>query len=282
MKKIVLFVAAALGLHQTVTAQYYYRDIHNTQQTEANLALLKQNKITSQLVQSLEPNGETDNDFKCQRYISSNYRQMRSVTQSQATGYSVMTSYFSVKGKLTKTVDSTKNSITSTLYLYDRKTGLISDIQIIARAREGKYRLSETRTYVHDTLGHLTKMIHTRGEYRTDTSIVLFTTNELGHVTEEMETGRGMHSQRIFYRYNSDSLLTDIVRYSPSRKKLLPDYMFEYDEQKRLVQMVTVNIETAVYTIWKYNYNKQGLPEKENCYGRDNELLGMIKYKYLK
>lgn len=285
MRKTILLLATLLGLQQAASAQFYYQDILNTVRTEQNMALLKQNKITTQIVQSFDANQETDNDFKCRRELSDNYRQMRSVTQSPATGYSVMTSYFSTKGKLTKTVDSSHNVITTTIYMRNTNdtSGKITEVYFVTQDTKSKYKFSETRRYTYDEhTGHLLHMTHFRGDRVEDSTSVAFTTDSTGMVADELETGAGMHSQRLYYRYNDQGFLTDILRYSPSRQKMLPDYMFDYDANNRLGSMTTINGETSDYTIWKYSYTPQGLPLQEECYGKQKVLLGTVKYAYKK
>ncbi|MCF6407151.1 hypothetical protein L3C95_29920 [Chitinophaga filiformis] len=283
-KTILLLFTALLGLKLSVSAQYYYQDIVNTARTEANMALLKENKITVQLVQSFDAGQESDNDFRCQREILANYRQIRSTTVSRATGYSVMTSYFSTKGKLTKTVDSTRSVITTVIYMRNTNdtSAKIREVYLTSYEPKSKYKFTETRRYQYDSLGRLSKMIHFHGDKIEDSTTVQFTLDSLGLVAEEMESGKGASGRRIYYKYNDQNLLTDIVRYSPTRKKMLPDYIFDYDAKNRIGAMTTVNGETATYTIWRYTYDERGLPIQEECYGKKKELLGTVRYKYRK
>lgn len=276
-----MLFAILLG-QQVVSAQYYYQDIINTARTEANFDLLKQNKITIQLVQSFDANQESDNDFRCQRELQNNYRQLRSITTSRATGYSVMTSYFSARGKLTKTVDSTRNIITTIIYLRNTNdtSGKLREVYLTSLEPKSKYKFTETHRYEYDDAGNVSKMIHFRGDRIEDSTTVTFTLDSLGLVTEEIETGKGARGQRLYYKYNDQGLLTDIVRYSPTRQKMLPDYIFDYDAQNRIGAMTTVNGETASYTIWRYTYDAQNLPLQEECYGKKKELLGTVRYKY--
>ncbi|WP_090107663.1 hypothetical protein [Chitinophaga sp. CF118] len=281
MRKLFLLIAVVFGLQGVTNGQFYYQDIFNTIRTENNLQVLKENKVLTQWVESLDANMESDDDFRCQREILQNYRKMKSKVQSRATGYSSMMSYFSTNGKLTKTVDSSQNSTTIINYIRDTAYKL-TEVYLVSQDQKSKYQFTETRRYIYDSLGRPLKMIHFHNDRIQDSSTVTFTLNEKGQVAEEFESGNNVYSQRIYYKYNDKGLLTDIVRYSPSRQKMLPDYMFEYDNLKRITQMTTVNGQSANYTIWKYTYNIQGLPDKEECYGKKNELLGIIKYRYSK
>jgi len=283
-KTILLLLTAFFGLKLSVSAQYYYQDIVNTARTEANMALLKENKITIQLVQSFDASQESDNDFRCQREMLANYRQIRSTTVSRATGYSVMTSYFSAKGKLTKTIDSTRSVITTVIYMRNTSdtSAKIREVYLTSYEPKTKYKFTETRRYTYDSLGRLSHMIHFHGDKIEDSTTVRFTVDSLGLVSEEIESGKGANGRRIYYKYNDQNLLTDIVRYSPTRKKMLPDYIFDYDAKNRIGAMTTVNGETASYTIWRYTYDERGLPIQEECYGKKKELMGTVKYKYRK
>jgi hypothetical protein len=279
MRKLFLLVLSVLGLHTMANAQFYYQDIFNTKRTEDNLEILKENRVITQWVESLDASMESDNDFKCQRDLLMNYRKMKSRVQSMATGYSAMMSYFSANGKLTKTSDSSQNSTTIINYIRDTAY-LLTEVYLVSQDTKSKYQFTETRKYVYDGKGHPIKMIHYHNDRIQDSSTVNFTLNEQGQVVEEFETGNNLYSQRIYYKYNDKGQLTDIVRYSPSRQKMLPDYMFEYDKNGRMSQMTTVNGQSADYTIWKYTYTALGLPDRDECYGKKKELLGVIKYRY--
>jgi len=281
IKKYCLLAGCLLLFTARSMAQYYYQDIYNTRQTSNNMAQLKENNVRVQGVQSLDANMETDNDFRCQRILSPNFRQMRAITQSRGTGLSIMTSTFSAKGTLMKTTDSTESSITTIQYRYDT-AGRLTDIHTssLSEAGSNKFRITETRTYLYDEKGHLASMIHKKSLGGNDSTTVLFKTDEQGHVIEEQEYGKNLRSPRIYYNYDGQGRLTDVLRYHNAKKRMLPDYMFEYDAQQRLSQMTTVNAETADYTVWKYKYDEKGLPLREECYGKEKALLGIVKYNY--
>lgn len=238
---------------------------------------LKTNNVSIQVVQSLDASLNSDEDFICTRFITPNFRTMRSVTKSRATGLSILVSTFGAKGQLNKIVDSTESSINATQYRYVNET--LVGIETVSKARDEKFKMTETRSYVYDSTLHLSYMVR-RKNNSADSTIVQFKLDSAGRVTEELETGKTIRSQRIYYNYDAQGRLTDVLRYQPVRKRMLPDYIFEYDTQGRLIQMTTVNATTADYTIWKYTYDEKGLPLREMCYGKGNELLGTIRYKY--
>ncbi|WP_162946408.1 hypothetical protein [Chitinophaga barathri] len=262
-----------LALGTAARAQYYYQDVYNTAQTAATMALFKTNKVSFQHVKTLDANQETDNDFICIRGTNATFRQLRAVTQSSVSGKSVLTSTFSASGRLTRTVDSTLNNISTMQYQYTPE-GALAEIQAGSRGTEDKFRTSEKRRFVYDSTGRLAQLVIKKEGL--DSSIVVFKTDTSGRVTEEAAPGR----QRVYYNYDAQGRLTDVLRYHPSRKRMLPDYNFEYDGSGRLAQMTVVNIETGDYLVWKYSYDEKGLPAREDCYGKGKELLGMVRYTY--
>ena len=275
MKKTILLALGMLAFAGRGFSQYYFQDIYNTQQTVATMALLKDNKVKTQRVQTLDANLEADPDFRCERNLSPTYHQMRAQTQSSSTGYSAMTSSFSSKGQLTKTVDSSSASVTTTLYRYTAE-GLLQYISSTSIALQSKMRFDETRSYSYDAAGHLLQMIQKKGN-GSDSTVIAFKTDSSGHVTEELDQRQG---KRTYYNYDKAGLLTDVYRYQAAKKRMLPDYIFEYNAQGKIIKMTTVNAQTSSYTIWAYEYQPNGLPSKETCYGKGRELLGMVKYSY--
>lgn len=278
MKKTILLALGVLAFTGKVFSQYYFQDIYNTQQTVATMALLKANKVKTQMVQTLDANMEIDRDFRCERNLSPTYHQMKAQTQSSATGYSAMTSSFSTKGQLTKTVDSSGASIATTLYRYDSE-GRLQYISSTSIARDSKMRFEESRSYSYDAAGHLQQMVRKKSGSG-DSTVITFKTDSSGQVIEELEQAKGTPAKRIFYNYDKAGHLTDVYRYQPAKKRMLPDYIFEYNAQGQVTKMTTVNAQTSSYTIWQYEYQANGLPSKETCYGKGKELLGMVRYGY--
>ncbi|WP_111598771.1 RHS repeat domain-containing protein [Chitinophaga skermanii] len=278
-KKSLFTILACCMVVFSAKAQYYYQDIYNTQQTSKNLLLLKSKNVSKQTVKSLDANMENDNDFYCERLLTKNYNALRSLTKSPSTGMSSMTSSFNSKGLLTRTVDSSAGSISNVKYSYDNAGRLIF-VEGSSQARGEKYKVGESRQYVYDSLGLLSFMIHKKSMNPSDSTIVTFKRDEKNNIIEEMETGKNLPGARIYYKYDDQNNLTDVYRYNAARKRMLPDYMMTYDAKQQLVEMTTVNLNTGEYLIWKYQYADDGLPSREMCYGKEKELLGIIKYTY--
>jgi hypothetical protein len=71
------------------------------------------------------------------------------------------------------------------------------------------------------------------------------------------------------------------VRYNKRLKKLLPDVMFEYDEENRVIQRINVlsTVQTD-YITWRYIFNDAGLKTKEALFNKSSELQGRLEYAF--
>ena len=74
---------------------------------------------------------------------------------------------------------------------------------------------------------------------RKDSVEVRFVLDKNGNVIEEWNVKRGTFSDPLEYYYDDKNRLTDIVRFNHKANRLLPDYMFVYDDNDRVIQKVT-------------------------------------------
>jgi YD repeat-containing protein len=273
MMRTLVIIFSLLGIVKPASSQYYFQDIFNTQRAIANMAALKSQKVSTQSVQTFDPENEPDKDFRCIRITNPTYHQLRSITNSSSTGYEVLVSSFSYKGLLTKTIDSTNSSITITQYRYDEGGRLVS-VSSSSTAISNKMKFEEVRRYQYDSAGKLLSMVRKKAAAN-DSLLVKFKTDSAGNVIEEQP----VMGKRTFYNYDKLGQLTDVYSYNSQKRRMLPDYIFEYSGDK-MMKMTVVNGATSEYSIWEYTYNQQGLPDRETCYGKGKELMGMVKYNY--
>ena len=114
-----------------------------------------------------------------------------------------------------------------------------------------------------------------------DSLEIRFFPDEDGLVGDEKTFRKGVETAAIYYYHDDNKRLTDIVRYNSKLKKLLPDMMFEYDEQDRVIQKITTTPSIKVsYLIWRYIYNEKGLKTKEALFNDEKQLTGKIEYNY--
>ena len=113
-----------------------------------------------------------------------------------------------------------------------------------------------------------------------DTTFFTFVLDEKGNVIEEKSTRKGRDQLPYFYYYDAQDRLTDIVHYNPIAKRLLPDYIFEYDASGKMRSMLVVQAGGADYQRWMYTYDDRGLKTKEIAYNKSRHAIGTVEYRY--
>jgi hypothetical protein len=259
-----------------VSSQYYHKDIWNSQQLNKEFAILKNEKIRNVSVKSFEGNGQPSDGFFCEKRIDKNYGRLQMMSKSNVTGRSLILSYFNPAGRIIKTVDSTENSFSQTEYEYE-ENGRISTIKTFAKDDEDAIGPSETHRYFY-TGGDLAKMV--REKNNTAVSTVNFNMDDKGNVVDEEEILKGSKGKKYFYYYDDKNRLTDVVHYNERAKRLLPDYMYEYDEPGQITQQISTEEDGSNYFTWRYTYNDKRLRETERCSTKDKKLLGSVEYVY--
>jgi len=261
----------------TSQAQYYYKDIVSNKQVIAEKQSLKEQKVRNILVHSFEGNGDDSPGFFCEKKISKDYRRIETFTKSNITGKSLQTAYYNDKEQLIQSTDSSELSSTTSMYQYDAN-GQITNIISNSHSNDDDFstRLVEEHQYQYDEKGRPVKMLRIRNSK--DTAQIIFTADNKGNIIDEKDMGK--NGKHYYYYYNDKNRLTDIVKFNVVKNKLMPDFVFEYNSDGQVTQMVSVEegMNSDYYT-WKYVYN-DGLRIIEKCFSRENILLGYFEYEY--
>ena len=106
-----------------------------------------------------------------------------------------------------------------------------------------------------------------------EVSTVDFITDEKGNIIEEQELKKGVAGKKYLYYYDDKNRLTDVVHFNDRAKRLLPDYMFEYNQMNQVKQLISTEDGTSNYFIWRYTYNDRKLRESETCLSKEKRLL---------
>ena len=61
---------------------------------------------------------------------------------------------------------------------------------------------------------------------------------------------------------------------------MLPDFLYEYDNDGNLSQMMQVPAGSGNYIVWRYTYNNNGLKQTETAYNKQQQPVGRVEYKY--
>ncbi len=275
--KIFSGITLLIAISSAANAQFFYKDIWTIQQLTKDFSILKNENVRTVVVKSFEDDGEPSQDFFCERKIDRNFTKSETVTRSIITQQSLLVSYYNERGWLIKTVDSTQTSLSRVEYTYDNK-GHIIMVTNFTKANDENGGITETHQYIYNATGKPEKMI--RRKNNADVSTINFTIDDKGNVIDEEEITRGVKGRKYFYYYDDKNHLTDVVHYNERAKRLLPDYMYEYNQSGQIKQMISTEDNISNYFTWKYTYNDQRLRESEKCYSKEKRLLGSIQYEY--
>lgn len=267
----VLLVSGAF----TANAQYYYKDILSNKQLITEMAQLKEQKIRAVSLKSFEDDGSISDGFFCEKKISKNYTTVETLTKSYITGASVFTSSFNSKGLLLQTVDSSDIASSTSLYSYNEKEKIISILSIVRSSDDDfKNEIREEHIYEYGSKGLPVKMVRVKNF--NDSTTFVFSTDDNNNIAIEKNTKTG---DTYYYYYDNRNQITDVVRLNKFNQKMLPDYIFEYNNTGLITQMTTTEEGGSYYYIWKYTY-ENGLRIKEKCFSKERRLMGTIEYEY--
>ncbi len=275
--QLLLIIFFSAGLVRSARAQYYYKDLLVSRQTMARTAQFRDNKVHGVKLNSYEGNGQASEGFECTQEISSDFTRIMTHTRSDQTTESWLTAWYSPKGLLLKTADTSDTFKSATDYTYDGR-GRITSILNTSTETDNQVKDSEQHLWFYDAQDKPSVMYKIKNG--SDTTYVRFVKDEKGNIAEEHATRFHQDLPVIYYYYDGGGHLTDIVRYNGKAARLLPDNIFEYDDSSRLVTMVVVPEGSNEYQKWIYEYDERGLKNRESCYTKRKELVGRIEYQY--
>lgn len=275
--RIFLILSFSFFIFHSVSAQYYYKDFWNNQALTKEFTILKTEKIRTIAIKSYEDDGEPSVGFFCEKKFDRNYSRSEMISRSNISSQSLLLTNYNKKGQIISTIDSTTSDVNMSEYTYD-ENDRVKTITTRTRADDDHNGgLAETREYSYDTQGRLSKM--TRKKNGVEYSTTSFTIDEKGNVIEEVETGKNL-SRKYFYYYDDKNRLTDVVHYNDIARRLLPDYIYEYNSTGQIKQMISTAEGANNYFIWRYTYNDKRLRETERCLTKEKRLMGSVQYIY--
>lgn len=258
-------------------AQYYYNDIIGTLETNRQMKTYLNNKVKTVSATGYDKRGAKATDFSEFQEVKENGTVLKfsSITNLNKT---VTYSKFDSQGRLIKITDSSTAIESVTIYEYDA-SGRISRVQNSTKDMANDFNQVEVHHWIYNVAGKPEKMW--RIINNSDSLEIRFTPDTDGNTGDEKTYRRGVETGVIYYYYDDKKRLTDIVRYNTKAKKLLPDILFEYDDNDRVIQKITTTSSINLgYLIWRYIFDEKGLKTKEALFNDDKELTGKIEYSY--
>ena len=271
-----VFIAVILFTSFRGNAQYYYKDILSNLQLNKEFSILKNEQIKIIKLKSFEDNNEPSEDFFCEKKINKSYSQSEMISKSSITGQALLITDYSPEGRVIKTTNNTPTITNIVQYEYDHD-GRLSMLRTLTTADGDSTGIAETHEYVYDQDGRPEKMV--RKKNNVFLSTITFIKDEKGNIIEEDATGKS-NDKKYYYYYDESNRLTDVVHFNERAQRLLPDYMYEYNELNLPGQIISIDETASNYLIWKYAYNDKNLPEIQKCFSKEKRLLGTIEYEY--
>ena len=256
-------------------SQYYYKDIILTRQNQENRKSYHDQKVREVNIQSIDANNEATPGFNCTQRISPDFGSIATFTKSAGMPASTLVAYYDLQGRIMKTIDTSDTYKSTTEYTFN-ENGEITILLNNSVETDNHISVMEKHVWIYDGK-KLIKMLKIKNE--TDTTIVNLELDENGKVTEEKAVHGGLSLPAIYYYYDNEGRLTDIVRYNQKAGRLLPDYVFEYISD-RISSMIFVLAGSSDYQKWIYSYNSQGLKTEETCYDKRKQIVVKINYNY--
>lgn len=279
--KVVLFIISLCTALTSAKCQYYFTDIVSHRQSDFQYKLLLAAKVKQ--VKAVSYVADTLSDgFSVEQKIEEGGKKIITTTILPNSGTTILENVYS-NDKLISSINSIVQPLstvtTKTEYSYSEQGAILSIISAsLDTITSSAGNFSEKHLWQYNEKNAPTQMLNIKNGG--DTTTVLFSYDEKGNVAEEKWMRKRHEAEHYYYYYNEDGLLTDVVRFNHAAKKLLPDLMYEYDDNTRIVKMTQVIKGGTDYLVWKYTYNDNGLKTTEICFNKKKEPEGKVVYEY--
>lgn len=281
MKILLLSFAAILSI--SASAQFYYDDIVATEVTNQVMRNYVANKVRTIRATGYDSKNTVARDFSEYSEIKENGHALRLsgvVNRNRKLNYY----RYDEQYRIIFMADSLSSIRNFTTYTYD-DAGRVSKVQNVVEDSANFFNQVETHTWYYNSAGKPEKMWRVVKNpaisEALDSLEVRFVVDEDGNIGEERSYRRGVETAFVYYYYDDQNRLSDVVRYNKKLDRLIPDIMFEYDTQGRVIQKITTTSDRVVgYLIWRYIFDEKGLKTKEALFNNDKQLTGKIEYEY--
>lgn len=269
----------SLALFQLANGQYYYNDIVGAKAFGERMKDYVTNKVKTITATGFDKEGAKTSDFNEWQEINAASNILKITTRNGQT-VTRQSYQFDPQFRLTTLTDSSGEIRSVTSYQYNNSGNIIS-IKTATQDADStsEFSESEEHQWIYNSNGKPEKMWRILNGK--DSSEYRLSIDEKGNAADEQQYRRGTGINQVYYYYTDNNQLSDIVRYNARAKRLLPDFMFEYDENGRMIQKITtLSSAKSDYLIWRFAYNANGLKTKEALFTKDKTLTGRIEYQY--
>ncbi|MFY7964009.1 MAG: hypothetical protein ACOVO1_03850 [Chitinophagaceae bacterium] len=277
MKKNALLLIAALGFLQA-NSQFYYSDIISNQIANSNYLSLKNSKIKKIIITNVPASnsGKEQDGVTIQQTFLNSWASLKTETNLSVGQKSNSTTTYD-NNRIIKKEDEAKN-VNSVVYYEYNSAGKLASILSASEDTAVSKGFTEKHIWLYDDKGQPSKMFKVKNGI--DTTTIIFLKDEQNNIAEERWMKAGKIIETYYYYYNDKNLLTDIVKFNLKVERMLPEFLFDYDTNNRVLKMTQIPFGSDNYVVWHYSYNDKGLKQAEFCYSKKGELLGQMEYTY--
>jgi hypothetical protein len=275
MKNILSALIFLISAH--LQAQYYYNDIIGTREISSRMKTYSNNKVQSVTATGYDASGTKSADFNEWQEVKENGKALK-ITTRNGFNKTILYYRFDADGRLISLIDSSQDVQSISNYQYDA-AGKLSMIGNITSDSSMEFNDREVHQWMYNSKGQPERVWRILNGK--DSLEIRFTLDSNNNVADEQIFKKGIGTDPVYYYYDDNNHISDIVRFNKKANRLLPDIMFEYDESDRVIQKVTtISSFNLGYLIWRYIYDAKGLKTKEALFNKDKELTGKIDYSY--
>lgn len=256
-----------------VFGQYYYNDIITTTQTNKQFQLLQAAKVKAVSAKSFEADGSVTENFLLEQTISAD-GSITTVSGIPSSGQTVSTAYYK-DGKIIKSENKSLNEQSTIMYTYNQN--LLASITTSVTDTFMNNGMTEQHIWLYENNIPKKMWLIKNGS---DSTEINFKNDANGNITDEIWKKNKQTTEHYLYYYNTKNQLTDIVRFNLKAQRLLPDFVFEYNEKGEPASLLQVPQSSDEYLTWVYAYDSRGLKTTEQCFDKRKQLVGKIEYSY--
>lgn len=266
-------------LAQTSEAQFYYKDLVVNREPTSRWKLYHDNHVSSVNLVSTEGDGKPTEGFLGEQEVAADYSRIVTHTRASGSADSWIITEYAPNGHIIRNTDTSDTYQNVASYRYDDR-GRITAIIDTSLETDNHFREVEEHLWTYDKTHPDVPVSMLKIKDGRDTTTVRFVLGDKGNVAEEHAVHNGENLPVIYYYYDADNQLTDIVRYNLRAQRLLPMDMFEYEGGRLTSSLIVPEEGNSFYQKWYYEYDDKGLKLKDFCYNKQKELLGSIEYRY--
>jgi len=273
-----LLLVPILLLSQSAFSQFYYNDIISTADITRRFNDYVMNKVSTVTATATDAYGTKNNSFYELHEVKEGGTVVK-VSRLDEAGKKTTVYRFGNNGQLLMQIDSASGVKDLTIYKYDANNRIVS-VMNTASDVENEFSQVEEHVWLYDEKGSPKKMWKIINNK--DSLGYEFALDEKKKVADEHLVRNGVSYDPLYYYYYDElDRLSDIARYNKIANRILPDFIFTYDEKNRLIQkLATVPGAVTGYVTIRYGFNEQGLKTKEVMFNRLKEKTGAIDFTY--